>query len=138
MSLSKVNLTKLARAQRRHSREQHARKKVFADPIHYFSPRNYTAEKVENFANSFGGWLKACGGLRRQTTIGLSMLFKYFFTVQTSAQIIPWLSSQPPYSLLFKKEKVLINGELVIKWRRCGKHTFVSSLQRAIIDFPKI
>ena len=107
-------------------------------------------EKVENFANSFGGWLKACGGLRRQTTIGLSMLFKYFFTVQTSPQII---SSQPPYSLLFKKEKRWMNdvaGKSVDKWRTCdkmGKHgaantgweTFVpplSSLQRAIVDFP--
>ena len=81
------------------------------------------------------------------------MLFKYFFTVQTCAQIILRLSSQPPYSLLFKKEKRWKNdvaGKSVDKWRTCdkmGKHgaantaweTFVaplSSLQRAIIDFP--
>ena len=38
MSLSKVNLTKLARAQRRHSREQRARKKVFAGLLFYEAP----------------------------------------------------------------------------------------------------
>ena len=81
-------------------------------------------EKVENFANSFGGCLKACGGLRRQTTIGLSMLFKYFFTVQTCAQIIPRLSSRPPIFTLVKEGKRRKNdvaGKSVDKWRTCDK-----------------
>ena len=132
MSLSKVNLTKLGRAQRRDSQEQHAQKNNFC--LHRYSMEhrsyplflswNYTSKKIENFANSFGGCLKACGGLRRQTTIGLSMLFKYFFTVQTCAQIIPRLSSRPPIFTLVKEGKRRKNdvaGKSVDKWRTCDK-----------------
>ena len=140
MSLSKVNLTKLGRAQRRHSQEQHARKRIFAsivipwstDPIHYFSPRNYTSKKFK-ICKQF--W-RLPQSLRRpeETNDDWAVhAFQIFFhsSNMRSDNSPPFFQAAYIHSCLRRKKgermmsqaKVLINGEVVIKWGYSAANT---------------